>query len=100
MAFLLDTNVVSELRRPRPHGAVLAWLESTNDMDLHLASVTLGEIQAGIEQAVLMCPCSIRSNGALDLLEQQLSTCPVKLRACSDSACRRWPLSPSVVRPT
>lgn len=49
MAFLLDTNVVSELRRPRPHGAVLAWLESTDDIDLHLASVTIGEIQAGIE---------------------------------------------------
>jgi len=26
MAFLLDTNVVSELRKPRPHGPVLAWL--------------------------------------------------------------------------
>ena len=49
MAFLLDTNVVSELRKPRPHGAVLAWLQSTNDADLHLASVTLGEIQAGHE---------------------------------------------------
>jgi predicted nucleic acid-binding protein len=41
--------VVSELRRPRPHGAVLAWLQSVDDADLHLASVTLGEIQAGIE---------------------------------------------------
>jgi predicted nucleic acid-binding protein len=50
MAFLLDTNVVSELRKPRPHGAVLAWLESVDDADLHLASVTLGEIQAGIER--------------------------------------------------
>jgi hypothetical protein len=50
MAFLLDTNVVSELRRPRPHGAVLAWLQSIDDADLHLASVTLGEIQAGIER--------------------------------------------------
>ncbi|NBW63495.1 MAG: type II toxin-antitoxin system VapC family toxin [Synechococcaceae bacterium WB4_1_0192] len=50
MAFLLDTNVVSELRRPRPHGAVLAWLQSVDDADLHLASVTLGEIQAGIER--------------------------------------------------
>lgn len=49
MAFLLDTNVVSELRKPRPHGAVLAWLQSTDDADLYLASVTLGEIQAGIE---------------------------------------------------
>jgi len=50
MAFLLDTNVVSELRKPRPHGAVLAWLLSVDDADLHLASVTLGEIQAGIER--------------------------------------------------
>lgn len=41
--------MVSELRKPRPHGAVLAWLQSANDADLHLASVTLGEIQAGIE---------------------------------------------------
>lgn len=49
MAFLLDTNVVSELRKHRPHGAVLAWLEGVDDADLHLASVTLGEIQAGIE---------------------------------------------------
>ena len=47
MAFLLDTNVVSELRRPRPHGAVLAWLQGVDDADLHLASVTIGEIQAG-----------------------------------------------------
>jgi predicted nucleic acid-binding protein len=47
--FLLDTNVVSELRRPRPHGAVLAWLSGVEDAHLHLASVTIGEIQAGIE---------------------------------------------------
>ena len=49
MAFLLDTHAVSELRRPKPHGAVLAWLHSVDDADLHLASVTLAEIQAGIE---------------------------------------------------
>jgi predicted nucleic acid-binding protein len=47
--YLLDTNVVSELRRPRPHGAVLAWLEGVADADLHLSAVTIGEIQAGIE---------------------------------------------------
>lgn len=47
--FLLDTNVVSELRRPRPHGAVLAWIRSAADDDLHLSAVTLAEIQAGIE---------------------------------------------------
>lgn len=47
--YLLDTNVVSELRKPRPHGAVLAWIASVEDAQLHVASVTLGEIQAGIE---------------------------------------------------
>lgn len=47
--YLLDTNVVSELRRPRPHGGVLAWLESLDDAQLYLSAVTLGEIQARIE---------------------------------------------------
>jgi predicted nucleic acid-binding protein len=47
--YLLDTNVVSELRRPRPHGAVVAWLASVADADLYLSAVTIGEIQAGIE---------------------------------------------------
>ena len=47
--YLLDTNIVSELRKPRPHGAVVAWLEAQVDADLQLSAVTLGEIQAGIE---------------------------------------------------
>jgi hypothetical protein len=47
--YLLDTNVVSELRKPKPHGAVLAWLEALDDTQLYLSAVTVGEIQAGIE---------------------------------------------------
>ena len=47
--YLLDTHVVSELRKLRPHGAVLAWVASVEDAHLHVAAVTLGEIQAGIE---------------------------------------------------
>ncbi len=47
--YLLDTNIVSELRRPRPQRSVVAWLDSVADSDLHLSAVTLGEIQAGIE---------------------------------------------------
>ncbi len=47
--YLLDTNVVSELRKPRPHGAVVAWLQSVDDAHLFLSAVTIGEIQAGIE---------------------------------------------------
>jgi len=47
--YLLDTNVVSELRRARPHGAVLVWLQQVRDEDLHISAVTVGEIQSGIE---------------------------------------------------
>jgi predicted nucleic acid-binding protein len=47
--YLLDTNVISELRRKKPHDAVMAWLESVHDKDLHLSAVSIGEIQAGIE---------------------------------------------------
>ena len=47
--FLLDTNVVSELRKAKPHGAVLAWIAQADDADLHLSAVTIGEIQSGIE---------------------------------------------------
>jgi len=47
--YLLDTNVVSELRRPRPHRGVLSWIRSVSPERLHLSAVTVGEIQAGIE---------------------------------------------------
>ena len=47
--YLLDTNVVSELRKPKPHGAVLSWIAQVPDVDLHISAVTIGEIQAGIE---------------------------------------------------
>jgi predicted nucleic acid-binding protein len=49
LVYLLDTNVVSELRRSRPHGAVVVWLQGVTDDDLHLSAVTLGELQAGVE---------------------------------------------------
>jgi len=47
--YLLDTNVVSELRRTKPHGGVVAWLRATDHRLLRLSAVSLGEIQAGIE---------------------------------------------------
>lgn len=47
--YLLDTNVVSELRKPKPHGAVLQWIQDIPDAHLHISAVTIGEIQAGIE---------------------------------------------------
>ena len=47
--YLLDTHVVSELRRPRPHEGLLNWIEKVPAERLFLSAVTVGEIQAGIE---------------------------------------------------
>jgi predicted nucleic acid-binding protein len=47
--YLLDTNVISELRKVRPHGAVIAWIGAMEEGKLFLSAVTFGELQAGIE---------------------------------------------------
>jgi predicted nucleic acid-binding protein len=47
--YLLDTNIISELRKPKPHGAVLEWYKNIADEDLYISAVSIGEIQAGIE---------------------------------------------------
>lgn len=49
--YLLDTNIVSELRRrDRTNVGVLSWFNSVDDNDLFLSVMTLGEIRKGIEQ--------------------------------------------------
>jgi toxin FitB len=48
--YLIDTNVVSETRKPRPQGAALAWLQSL-ELGQGFSAVTFGEIQKGVELA-------------------------------------------------
>jgi toxin FitB len=48
--YLLDTNVVSETRKPRPHGAVVRWLGGLEGGRTFVSAVTLGELQGGIER--------------------------------------------------
>jgi toxin FitB len=48
--FLLDTNVISEVTRPKPDGNVARWLEATDESALFLSVLTLGEIRNGIER--------------------------------------------------
>ena len=48
--YLLDTNIVSEMRKPRPHGAVLQWIARTPVAALSISAMTIGELQAGIEK--------------------------------------------------
>lgn len=46
--FLLDTNLLSELIRPKPEQRVVSWLERLDENLLYLSALTLGEIRKGI----------------------------------------------------
>ena len=47
--YLIDTNVVSESRKPKPHPGALAWLQSLELGQGFFSAVTFGEIQKGVE---------------------------------------------------
>lgn len=47
--YLLDTNVISELRKHKPHGGVVAWINGVAEEEIFLSAVTIGELQAGVE---------------------------------------------------
>jgi len=46
--FLLDTNVISEMTRPKPESRVSEWLDSIDEAMLYLSVLTLGEIRKGL----------------------------------------------------
>lgn len=50
MTYLLDTNVLSELRKPRPAAGVTNWIAATPPWQLHVSVLTLGEIEQGISR--------------------------------------------------
>ena len=66
MTYLLDTNVVSELRKRAPDPQVVAWYEAVNSAELFLSVLTIGEIRLGIERL------RRKDNFQADLLEQWL----------------------------
>lgn len=48
--YLLDTNVISEVKRPKPHGGVMAWLGRIAAEHMFVSAVSFAEIQSGIEK--------------------------------------------------
>jgi predicted nucleic acid-binding protein len=50
VTYLLDTNVVSEIRRRTADPNVVAWLESVHPDDLFLSAIVVGEVRAGIDR--------------------------------------------------
>jgi predicted nucleic acid-binding protein len=80
--YLLDTNVVSELRKPKPHGAVLAWLEKVPGDEIFLSAVTIGELQAGVERCRRQDEEKARQIEAwLDRIAESFQVLPMDARA-------------------
>jgi hypothetical protein len=49
VAFLVDTNVISELSKPSPSAVVVDWMAAQPAKELYLSSVTVTEIRYGLE---------------------------------------------------
>jgi predicted nucleic acid-binding protein len=84
--YLLDTNIVSELRKRKPHGAVLAWMDTLRPEQIFISAVTIGELQAGAELTRKNDPAKAAEiENWLMITEGAFSVIPM------DSACfREW----------
>lgn len=66
MKYLLDTCVLSELVKPQPETGVLAWINARKEVELHVAAMTLAELQRGVARL----PASRRKSELADWLDK------------------------------
>ena len=84
--FLLDTNIVSELRKPKPHGGVVAWVSANDTTSLYLSAMTIAELQRGVEMTREQD--AGKANEIETWLEQLMFTGQVL--AMDAAVCREW----------
>ena len=84
--YFLDTNVVSELRRNRPHGAIIAWLKTIPAPRLFVCAFSIAKLQAGVEKLRERDPLKADEIEVwIDAVCQTWSVLPLDA-AC----CRQW----------
>jgi predicted nucleic acid-binding protein len=84
--YLLDTNVISEVRLRRPHGALVAWLGSQQNELLFLSAVTIGELQFGVERTRRQDPA--KADEIEFWIEQLVAT--YQVLPMDDACFREW----------
>ena len=83
MRFLLDTNVVSELRKPKPHQGVVRWLEAIGPLDFAVSVFSFAEMQQGVELTRKQDPGKAAEiDRWLDELGDSVKVLDVDLEAC------------------
>lgn len=86
--FLLDTDVLSALRRRERNPGVVRWVESQRTADLHISVVTIGEIERGIAQQQRVNPSFARDLGVW--LDRVLSLYSDRVLPVDTGTARRW----------
>lgn len=86
--YLIDTNIISELRKPRKNPGVVRWLDGVDDEDLYLSVLVLGEIRMGIEKLRVKDPVAADSlNHWLTSLRSRYQE---KILVVDDLVCECW----------
>ncbi|WP_419944351.1 type II toxin-antitoxin system VapC family toxin [Candidatus Poriferisodalis sp.] len=88
MSLLLDTDVLSALRRRDRNPSVVRWLEVQRTADLHLSVVTIGEIERGITRQRDRDPAFARE--LADWLDKILTWYGDRVLAVDTGTARRW----------
>lgn len=86
--FLLDTVIVSELRKKTPDVGVVEWIAAQPDDSVYLSVITLGEIERGIEKKRKSDP--VFANGLTAWLESLSHFYADRILAASPVIARRW----------
>jgi predicted nucleic acid-binding protein len=87
--FLLDTNVISELVKPKPHPHVVRWVNETDEDSLFLSVLTLGKIRQG----VALLPQGARKSNLETWLERDLpERFSRRILSITDRIADRWGL--------
>ena len=86
--YLLDTDVISELRRRRRNRNVVAWISDVSAADLFLSVVTIGEIELGIARQRVRNPSFAKD--LADWLEVTLRAYEERILPLTVGIARRW----------
>ena len=86
--FLIDTDVVSALRKRRRHPEIARWVEAQRSADLYLSVVTVGEIERGIERQQRRDP--VHAHALAAWLDRLIALYGDRILAVDLSAARRW----------
>ena len=86
--YLLDTNVVSALRRPERSPVVVRWLENQRFTDLYLSVITVGEIERGSVQQQRLDPTFARELASW--LDEVIGVYGDRILGVDVTTARRW----------